>query len=202
MPYCRPMLPQFPKTKALLTEHWNESFLAGERERLPDTLHPPSRQIIEGKQSSYQREDRKVVPLELLKHIVEGTVEVSDGKGMAFEKFLATAKKFGRELGDKILKSLFGMIEKATKETGNVVKTSGQFSKADFLKVIDMTEHSFDERGNPTNIFVASPALIDDLLRQQEEWESDEEFQQQVAEIRRQKKEAFDERTARRRLVD
>ena len=196
------MLPQFPQAQALLKELWDESFLAGKRETLHDTLDLPSRQFIEGKQSSYQREDGKVVPLELSKHTVERRVDVSDGKGMAFDKFFATAKEVGQEFGGKILKGLLGMIEKGTKETGNVVETRGQISKADFLKIIDMVEHSFDEQGTPTNIFLASPALFDDLQRQQKEWKSDAEFQQQVAEIRRRKKEAFDERTSRRRLVD
>ena len=59
-----------------------------------------------------------------------------------------------------------------------------------------------DEHGQPTNMLIVSPATAESLKKREAEWEQDRAFKAKVEEVKKRKKEEFDEREACRRLVD
>jgi hypothetical protein len=113
------------------------------------------------------------------------------------------AKEVGESLGKELWKTLTGAIEEAVKETGNELKVKkGDLRKEDILRMLEMGIENFDERGNSTRQLVCGSEFAEELKMRDWEWAADPDFQAKVQEIRGRKKAEFDEREARRRLVD
>lgn len=122
---------------------------------------------------------------------------------MTHEVFEAKARELGEGFGKQMWKMMFEAVDEAVAETGNSLQIkNGEFKQEDFIRMLEMTQHGFDEHGEPTNVLVVSPALGEDLKKREAEWAKDDVFKAKVDEIKRRKKEEFDEREARRRLVD
>ena len=197
------MLPTFPTAQKILNAAYFKRILAEKAKVFPHDVHPPVRPIIEGKNSDFQREDRKVKPLEPKLHSVQATFDTKDGKGMTREVFESKARELGEGLGKQMWEMMFEAVEGAVAETGNSLQIKGgEFKQDDFIRMLEMTEHGFDEHGQPTNVLIVSPAMAEDLKKREAEWAQDEAFKAKVDEVKKRKKEAFDEREARRRLVD
>ena len=197
------MLPVFPSAQKILDGAFGKRIFAAKAQVFPHEVHPPVRPIIEGKRSDFQREDRQVKPLDVKRHQVKATFKTEDGKGMTREAFESKARELGEGLGKKMWEMMFQAVEEAVTETGNSLQIKGgEFTQEDFLRMLEMTQHGFDERGHPTNVLVASPTMVETLKKREAEWGQDEGFKAKVNKVRKRKKEEFDEREARRRLVE
>src|SRR6266496_4380051 len=116
------MLPAFPKAQKILDDSFHRRMFAAKAEVLPHAIHPPVLPIVEGKNSDYQREDRKVRSLKIERHEATASFEHKDGKGMSLEIFEKKARELGEQLGKQMWDVLTGGIEEAVAETGNEVK--------------------------------------------------------------------------------
>lgn len=169
----------------------------------PHHMHPPVQQIIEGKSSDFQREDRQIRPLEMKHHKVTAQIDTSSGKGLTLEIFDQKAKEVGEGLGKQMWKMVTGAISEAVAETGNEVSfKKGNLKQDDILRLLEMGEENFDENGDPERQIVCGSEFTEEFKKVEAEWKQDAVFQAKVEEIRNRKKAAFNEREARRRLVD
>ncbi|MDD5140022.1 MAG: hypothetical protein PHY43_07170 [Verrucomicrobiales bacterium] len=197
------MLPSFPKAQKILDEQRNKQMFAAKAKIFPHHIHPPVQPIIEGKQTDFQREDRKIKPLKIEPHRFTISIDTSSGKGLTLEVFNQKATELGEGMGKQMFQMLLGTIEEAVAETGNEVKVKkGDLKKEDILRLFEMGTHNFDEHGNPTGQFLCGSEFAQELTKHKDEWEQDKEFVAKVEEIKRRKKEEFNEREARRRLAD
>ena len=177
--------------------------LSAKAEVFPEAVHPPVRPITEGKKSDFQREDREIRPLDPKLQKVSATFDTKEGKGMTLEIFEAKAKELGEALGKQMWSMMLGAVDEAVAETGNTVAIKdGRFTQENFLRMMEMTQHGFDDHGQPTNMLILSPAMEESLRKSEAEWQQDPTFKVRLDEVKRRKKEEFDEREARRRLVD
>ena len=180
-----------------------ERVVAARTQVFPQAVQPSTRTIIEGKHSDYQREDRQVKSLDIKLHQVTATFDTKDEKGMTAEVFEEKAREIGAGMGKQMWDMLFDAVKMATNETGNTMEIkNGEFGQEDILRMLDMTQHCFDDHGNPTNMLLLHPNVAEALKKREEEWARDHVFLAKLEEIKRRKKEEFDEREARRRLVD
>lgn len=176
---------------------------AAKAEIVPLAVHPAVHPILEAKRSSFQRDDGLIKDFGVKKQVVKSSYSVADGKGMSLESFDATAKEMGVGLGRQFWETLFAAVNEAVAETGNEVKiTNGEITRAAYLQMLTKPAHGFDEQGKPTNAFILTPEAGKKLEMQHAEWMQDPTFVEEVATIKRRKKEEWDEREARRRLVE
>jgi hypothetical protein len=197
------MLPRFPNAQKITDDAWQKAMFAAMHEILPLEIHPPVQPIIEGKSSDFQREDRQIRPLQLKKQQATTHFDTSSGKGATLELLYEKA----RELGESIAKQQWGMIQaavdEAVAETGNTIKIKkGNITQEDIYRILETTEANFDEAGQPTQRLVCGPELAQELALREEQWRHDAAFHSKVAEITQRKRADFNEREARRRLVD
>lgn len=158
----------------------------------------------EGKEASYQREDGKVVEMEYHLRRVERSWKPEDAQGLSPEKFLQAASDIGEEMGKKMMTDLLSAVSKATEEVGNVVNCEGKgltFEK--FLEMAANTYTDFDSHGQPdVKTFVASPEACQQFEKNMKEWTSDPVKRTALEQVVEQHRKAFNEREARRRMVD
>lgn len=197
------MLPTFPKSDKILNDEWHKQMFAAKDETFPLHMHPPVLHMVEGKTSDFQREDRKIEPTTMNHLQVQVEHKVEDDKGMTLEAYFAMAAKAGKDMGKKFWERTLQVVEAAVKETGNEVKISaGNLTQQNMLQMLEITQQNFDELGKPTSQFVCGSEFLEEIKKRNEEWKNDTEFQAKVEEIKVRKKVEFDEREARRRLVE
>ena len=197
------MLPAFPSAQKIANDEFQKRIFAAKAEIFPLDLHPPNHLIVEGKSSDYQRDDGVVKPVEMKRHEVSVMVDTKDGKGLTLDMFDQKARELGEGMGKQFWESITAAMDECVKETGNTLTIKkGEFKKEDFLKFLDMGEHSFDENGKLQNTFVMGSSMFEEFKKCQAEWNNDPDFTMRVEDILRRKREEFNEREARRRLVE
>jgi len=197
------MLPTFPNAQKVLDDAFHKRMFAAKAEVFPHAIHPRVLQIMEGKKSNYQREDGKVQPLKVKRHKVTASFQHKEGKGMSLETFDEKAREVGEKLGKQMWNMLTGTIDEAVAETGNEVRiNNGNLKQEDVFRMLEMVQHEFDERGDSAQKLILTPAMAEEFKKRECEWAADREFHAKLDDIKRRKKEEFDEREARRRLVD
>ena len=197
------MLPAFPASQKILTDAFMKRVLAARAQIIPPAIQPPVREIVEGKRSDFQREDRQIKPLDMKFQHVDATFDTTGGKGMTLEVFEGKAREIGEDLGKQMWELLFNAVNEAVKETGNILQIrGGQFTKEDFIRMLEMSDQNFDEKGDPTNFMILHPNMAEKLKKLELEWNQDEVFKSRVTEVKNRKMEEFHEREARRRLVE
>jgi hypothetical protein len=197
------MLPTFPKAQKELDEAFNKQMFDWIHKVLPLHLHPPIHHIIEGKNSDFQREDRQIKPLKMERHSVEAKFSLETGKGMTLAILNEKAKEVGEGMGKQMFQSVIGAVDEAVQETGNKVTfKKGELKQEHVFQMLETIQQNFDERGNPTAQLVCGTEFAEELKKCEFEWRNDEEFVKKLEDIRNRKMEEFNEREARRRLVD
>ena len=197
------MLPRFPQSQKTLDTAYQKKIFEARALIIPHAVHPRTLPIAEGKESNFQQIDGAIRPVEFKNQIASANFEVKDGKGMTREQFLFNANQLGEQLGEAMLRLVLGTIYEAADQSGNIINLNGgEFSKDDFLKIIEGTPHGFDRNGESTNVLLVSPKIGDLLKAKEAEWSKDSVFVERVNVIKRKKREEFDEREARRRLVE
>ncbi len=196
------MLPSFPKSQKILDQDWPTRMFEAKAEIFPHNIHPPVLPIVEGKGGDFEREDGQVRPLELKLHQTHLSIPIKDGKGLTLAEFDAKAREAGRDMGRQMFEAVLQGLDEAVKETGNQVQINGgNLKQDDIFRMLEMIEWNFDEQGNPTHQIVLGQTLAEEFKRKSTEWDADPEFRARIEAIKMRKKEDFNEREARRRLV-
>jgi hypothetical protein len=197
------MLPSFPKAQKILDDVWHKQMFAAKAAVFPHEIHPPVLPIAECKQADFQREDRQVKPLKMKQHQLTVRHEIKEGKGLSLKELNEKAKELGEGLGKQMWETLTGAIEEAAAETGNEIKIKkGDLRQEHILKMLETRAENFDQDGNPAGQLICGSAFGEEIKNRMAEWSEDKEFQAKMTAITNRKKEEFNEREARRRLVD
>ena len=168
----------------------------------PLEIHPPVLQIVEGKTSDFQREDRAVKPLHISQHQVTVQHQIKDQKGMTIEMFYEKAKEAGEGVGKQMWEMLTGAVSEAAREAGNELKfKKGNLTQEDVLQMLETVQQNFDEYGNPTGQLVCGSEFSEELRNREKEWREDKQFLARTEAVINRKRTEFNEREARRRLV-
>jgi len=114
------MLPVFPKARQAMRDVFGESVFQGLWAAHPVLKELRVRPVTEGKESSYQREDGKVVETDYKLSRVEKSWKFEDATGLTPESFMSAAADMGKEMGNQILRGLLATVSDATEEVGNV----------------------------------------------------------------------------------
>ncbi len=195
------MLPTFPKAQKVLDDAWRAQMWSARDKAFPQPFQPPVHPIIEGKKSDFQQEDRTIKPLKMKHHQISTTHNIKDDRGMTLGDFTKTAKEIGEGLGRRMSQSVFGAIEEAVREIGNVVHIKkGDLKQEDIFRMLEVVQSNFDENGNPTGRLVCGSEFAEEIRKREAVWKNDSQFLAKLDEIRKRKKAEFNEREARRRI--
>ena len=198
------MLPHFPKSYEQMTKLRDEKLWEGYYSASPILSQIRARPQREGQQASFQDEEGRIRQIEYKKTSVATERKLKDARGMSFDEFVSAASEPGREMGREIMRGLFEMLDKVTRETGNVVNAGGRGLTPDlFLDLFEKVQFDFRPDGTPIlpslNLGSAMHAQFQLLWP---EWIQNADFQVRMNRILERKREEFYEREACRRLVD
>ena len=197
------MLPGFPESQKILNEAWSKHMFAVKNKIFPLEIHPPVLQIVEGKTTDFQREDRTVKPLHISRHQVRVQHHIEEQKGMTIETFLEKAKEAGEGIGKQMWEMLTGAVSEAARETGNELKIKkGNLTQENVLQMLETLQQNFDEHGNPIGQLVCGSEFSEELRNREKEWREDKQFLARIEAVITRKRAEYNEREARRRLVD
>ena len=122
---------------------------------------------------------------------------------MTLETFAEKAREAGEALGKQMWEMLTGALSEAAQETGNELKIKrGSLKQEDILRMLEMVQSRFDEHGNAAQQLICGSEFAEELRNHEAEWSEDEAFQAKLQELKNRKRAQFNEREARRRLVD
>lgn len=164
----------------------------------------PTRPQREGRTSSFQDEQGKIQSIDYKPISVPFQRKVENARGMTPLEFIAAARELGTGMGTEMMRGLFELLDKVTKETGNVVNLGGKpMDSTTFLDLLDKVQVDFTSDGVPQwPSFCAGSEMQAQLNEQFPKWLADPEFQSRLAKIVERKREEFFERETCRRLVD
>jgi hypothetical protein len=155
----------------------------------------------EGCESSFQDEQGKIRRFDLKPISASAQFKQTEARGLSLPEFLTHFKKLGGEMGHQMMMSVFGTIDEATKETGNVVR--GPLSWNVLLDLLEKLEIDFGPDGKPIQpSLVLGSKAYEEFRRQAPLWEKDPAFRARLESIYQTKWRKFCEREAGRRLVD
>jgi hypothetical protein len=201
------MLPDFRAVKAELTEH----ALNYMRKHI-DTADPIIRDIRktvqhEGDVHTYTTTDGEQREMDYgtsLEGAIVFTREERTSGDLTVRDVFERVHKAADEMVGQSARHMFDIIGKAAEEVGNTVSAgSGPMTFDLFLETIDRMQVDFDEdTGKPTFQLVMGPELAEKTRKLADEWESNPEYTARHDALIRRKREEWNAREARRKLVD
>jgi hypothetical protein len=198
------MLPVFPKAKGQMRRVFFDEVFRSTWSAHPILKEIRTRPQTEGREAFYQREDGRLVETEYKRRSVERSWSFEDARGLDPEAFLEAAASIGSELGNQMMADLIAGVSSATEEVGNVVKCGREgLTFEQFLELHRKVAIEFDDAGVPyKKAFLAGEAASAALNRKIQEWSSDPKKCAALEAVMEEKRRAFDEREASRRMVD
>lgn len=123
---------------------------------------------------------------------------------MKLEDVLGMAQNLGNDIGDKKAKGIFQSVGEATKKTGNTVDSKGEkFSIELFFETLSKIDIDFDEEGNPQMpTMYIHPSMADRVREVMANDTNTPEHDKLYNELIAKKKEEWNARESRRKLVD
>lgn len=198
------MLPHFPKSHKQMTEIRDEKIWEGLFSVSPILSQIGMRPQREGRSSSFQDEQGNIRQIDYKLKSVPIQRKLEDARGMTIEDFIETAREPGIGMGKEMMRSLYEMLDKVTKETGNIVNLGGRpLTYELFLDLLEKIQFDFAQDGSPMwpSLNLGSEAHAH-FQRVWPEWLKNPEFHARLKRIIDRKREEFYEREACRRLVD
>ncbi len=190
------MLPEFPRAHEAIQKVWNKLMFAALGFSDPLMSQIPIRPQKEGNRAAFGDS-----PITYQKKSVSYKWSPEVGQGIPTEKFFEMPLELGKQMAQKQAKAVFTLIEKPTPHTGTIRKEEGPLDLDFWISKMESFEINFDENGIPLwpKFFLSEDALVE--IRQSMGSPTPEQVQK-LAELVAQKRREFDEREARRRLVD
>jgi len=136
---------------------------------------------------------------------VEFSLPARDGEGMTDEDYLGTAVKLGAEMAAKQVQGVFKSIGKPTAHTTSFSWEAGELTLDVLLEAWSWSpmEVRFGADGKPEwPTAVMSPEAIVEFHEKIPIWLNDPECRRKWGELTERKRKEFDEREARRTLVE
>jgi hypothetical protein len=192
------MLPEFPIAQEAIASIWNAAFF--------DALGF-SDPLIAEIDVRVQKEGHKATigaaEIQFRRSSVVHQWKPEIGRGIPFHEFLELARCLGKDLARQQAAHTFEVLSKPGPHNAVFESADGRFFFEDFLSSVERMELDFDSAGRPKwpTCFVGSDALAS-LQRDLMAWERTAACRKRVEELVTKKREEFNEREARRRLVD
>jgi len=190
------MLPEFPRAYDAIQKVWNQLLFNALGFSDPFISQVPLRVQKEGHRAFLGESE-----FDYKKSSSSYNWTPESAKGIPTEEYFEIPKRVGQEMAAAQAKDAFSVIAKPTPRSGVINKTDGPFTFDLWLSKMDAMEIDFDEAGIPIwPQWFLSEELIAQVQTIMQELNS--ENQQRWAELVAKKRKEFDEREARRRLVE
>ncbi len=192
------MLPEFPIAQDAITETWNKLFFEALHSSDPLMSQIPLRVQKEGNHAAFGNQEIKYQQTR-----VEFQWKPEIGKGKPFYEFFELARQLGSDMARKQAKFTFKKMSEPGPHHSFFETTAGAISFDDFLAQMDRIEIEFDAMGIPRlpAAFVGT-SLMAEIRQKSVAWNLDETCRRRFNDFLAKKRKEFDEREARRRLVD
>jgi hypothetical protein len=197
------MLPDYPKTK----NRYRRFLMRQYKERLAAYMIPlseiPKSRVFEGDKLYIVREDGKEERSGPKKIEVAMELKFREIETMKPDVIIGKVDSAAKEMAVEISKMSYERIKKGCEEVGNIMDFKGKkFGKEAFLRMFEMIQIDFDEKGNPyMPTIVAGPEaykMIEEILPKME---SDPNFKRELSNIMEKKKREWYDRESNRKLV-
>jgi hypothetical protein len=191
------MLPEFAKARQKMLELWGKTLFSGLHGSDPLLSEFPVRVQKEGTAAVIGGGE-----IEYKTCSVEMSFPARVAEGLSREEFLGGAFRMGAEMAGKQAQGILETLVKP--ESGFVsISWSGELTLETVLDAWSKLPFEFDENDRPQwPLGVFSPAAKAEVDQKLQLWLQDSETHRKLSELVDAKKKEFDEREARRRLVD
>ncbi len=191
------MLPEFPKARRKTHEMWSEALFAAFHGIDPFIAQIPVRVQKEGNLAFIGGGD-----MEYKKCSATSSFPVRDAEGMSLDEFLGTAINLGSELGGQQAKRILEAMSKPSPRA-MPLQWDGPLTFQQILDTWEKMEIDFGDDGLPKwPTVVLNKKAHTEFKEKLPGWLEDSKCKQKWAELVERKRKEFDEREARRRLVD
>ena len=195
------MLPDFPEEKQKLLNIWTD-YLERKRNQLMGLFSMNEHfNHHEGNRWRIERSDGTISESEY--NTVQGdfSVSVDEAPTLTPEKIAAKLDTIADQMASEMTREIFATIEQAADEAGNSINAKGQPLTQDlFLELLSRIEIDFTKDGIPLMPTMVVPPGFDKSVL--DKWNNDPEMGKKHEEIMSKKREEWNEREARRKLVD
>ncbi len=191
------MLPEFPSARRKMLELWNQVLFVNLHGSDPILAQIPVRVQKEGDSALLGGQE-----MEYKKCTVESSFPARDAEGMSFDEFFGSAEKLGHGLAAEQAKGIFAKLLHPTPHTMPIT-VEGQLTFQQLVETWGKMDVSFDKDGRPIWPSIGGDSRSTAELNENlPKWLQDPECQNALTELTERKRREFDEREARRRLVD
>ena len=192
------MLPEFPAAQDAIKQAWSKAFFDGMKTSDPFLQQLEVRVQKEGTRAFVGNEEIK---FQLTR--VQQQCEIECGRGISFDDYLERAAQLGRDMAREQAKHCFEVLNTPGPRHAMVEKVGTGFSFDDFLEKMETMEIDFDKDGKPQwPTWYLDPVAYAAVQRDRDTFGLNPERMQRLAGLVAKKRKEFDEREARRRLVD
>jgi hypothetical protein len=143
------MLPDYPKTKALIVKAFRRKVRSARNERL-GVLNKVRHSIVhEGHRTALKRVDGTEFIAGMESMQAEASVHIETGDELlAMQQLWELAASLGSQLGDRVGSMMFKSLDKAVTEVGNVIDGKKPMLEQ-FFEMNEKCQLDFDNRGRP-----------------------------------------------------
>jgi hypothetical protein len=192
------MLPEFAKAHRVMNDLWNHAMFAGLNGTDALLSEIPVRVQREGNAAFIGGGE-----MEYKTCSVEFSITARNAEGMTRDEFLGTPFKVGAEMAAKQVQNVFESIKESSAHTTMFSWEPGKLTLDVLLEAWSSMEVQFGEDGKPEwPTAVMAPESITEIQQMMPKWLEDPECRRKWGELTERKRKEFDEREARRRLVD
>ena len=187
------MLPHLPKAYDEMRELFFSQVFDAMHAAAPMLLKIPIRPQREGREGSFQDEMGRVRQIDFQRQGAFLQIQTEEARGMSLQEFVDAARKPGTELGMKIARDIYSLIDTATEEVGNVINAGGQpFTFDLLLSCLEKVQLDFLLNGQARFPELhLNPAAYAEVQRQLPEWNSNPICQSRFEEVLKRKREEF-----------
>ena len=198
------MLPVLPKARKEMADTFSHYLFEAFWDESPILRSIPTSPQLEGMEAAYERVGGELVEVEYKTQSIQRTMKFEAARGLDPEEFREAAESIGREMARKTTEGFLGDMSKAIDSVGNVAVSEGDgISFEAYLEMNSKMAVDFNDEGKPVDrTLVLSPEVHKTFVARLHEWHADPEKCVAMDTVMKKKKQEFDEREARRRMVD
>lgn len=198
------MLPVFPDARKAMAETFSHYLFEALWDESPILRCIPVSPQLEGRSATYERVGGEMVDVDYKAQSVQRKLEFQEARGLAPDAFMEAAASIGSEMAAKMSEDVFAYLSKTIDSVGNVaVSRDDGISFESFLDLNSKMDLDFKDDGSPVNrTIVLSPEVHRTFRASLQEWHADAEKCAAMDAVLKRKKQEFNEREARRRMVD
>lgn len=199
------MLPDFPKTKLLLSESFHRRIKNARAKELGILSSVEATQLHEGSKHLLHRNDGSSEEIEM-KHLEASAQvkhDVRELNPMGIEDVSEILDELGQKLAAEQMKLMFQRIDRAVHEVGNVGDPNKPFLEQ-FFEMIEKQHLDYDDLGRPVNnhIYVGSQKAADKVAETLKSIENEPDLKKRYENLLTKKRQEWLDREAARNLVE